>query len=110
MGGMLAPSFEMPVGSKSMSPHEDGIIEGGTIPGMGPMIAVRTDEAAFAEDGLMGSRPIRRNMYRGGMNMGPSMGPMVERYTPAGGGYLSGMGGNNGQPSAMQPITITKLE
>jgi hypothetical protein len=113
MGGMMAPSFEMPVGSYAVSPHQDGMIEGGTIPGMGPMIAVRTDQAAFAADGLMadglmGGRPIRRNMYRGGMNMSP-MGPMVQQYTPASGGYLSGMGGN-GQPSAMQPITITKLE
>uniref|UniRef100_A0A6C0BI39 DNA-directed RNA polymerase n=1 Tax=viral metagenome TaxID=1070528 RepID=A0A6C0BI39_9ZZZZ len=113
MGGMMAPDFGMPVGSYAASPHQDGVVEGGTIPGMGPMIAVRTDKAAFEEDGLMadglmGGRPIRRNMYRGGMNMGP-MGPMVQQYTPASGGYLSAMGGN-GQPSAMQPITITKLE
>ena len=112
-GGMMAPSFEMPVGSYAVSPHQDGMIEGGTIPGMGPMIAVRTDEAAFAADGLMGGRPIRRNMYRGGMNMGPMgpMSPMVQQYTPASGGYLSAMSGNNGGPSnVMQPITITKLE
>jgi hypothetical protein len=116
MGGMMAPDFGMPVGSYAESPHQDGMIEGGTVPGMGPMIAVRTDKAAFEEDGIpmggtMGGRPIRRNMYRGGMNMGPMgpMGPMVERYTPASGGYLSAMGGN-GQPSVMQPITITKLE
>jgi hypothetical protein len=89
------------------------MIEGGTIPGMGPMIAVRTDDAAFAADGLMGGRPIRRNMYRGGMNMGPSMGPTVERYTPASGGYLSAMGGSNGGQTTANPsvtVTVNKLE
>jgi hypothetical protein len=111
-GGIMAPSFEMPIGSKRMSPHEDGIVEGGTIPGMGPMIAVRTDQAAFEEEGLLGGRPIRRNMYHGGMNaMGPSMGPMVDRYTPAGGSYLSAMGGN-GTSSTNPAVTVTvnKLE
>ena len=116
MGGMMAPSFEMPVGSYAVSPHQDGMIEGGTVPGMGPIIAVRTDDESFAADGLMGGRPIRRNMYRGGMNMGPmgqSMGPMVERYTPASGGYLSGMGGSNGGQSSTNPavtVTVNKLE
>ena len=116
MGGMMAPSFEMPVGSYSASPHQDGMIEGGTVPGMGPIIAVRTDDESFVADGLMGGRPIRRNMYRGGMNMGqmgPSMGPMVDRYTPASGGYLSAMGGNNGGQSSTNPavtVTVNKLE
>jgi hypothetical protein len=114
MGGMMAPDFGMPVGSKTH--YEDGMIEGGTVPGMGPIIAVRTDQAAFEEEGLLGGRPIRRNMYRGGMNMGPmgqSMGPMVERYTPASGGYLSAMGGNNGGQSSTNSavtVTVNKLE
>jgi hypothetical protein len=108
MGGMPAPDFGMPVTRNS---QEDGVIQGGRIPGMGPMIAVRTDVEAFERDGIsiggpMGGRPIRRNMYRGEMNASP-MGPMVQQYTPASGGYLSAVGGQSG---GMQSITITKLE
>jgi hypothetical protein len=110
-GGLRLPNLESS-DINGMS-QEDGIIEGGMVPGMGPIIAVRTDHEAFERDGIsvggpMGGRPIRRNMYRGGMNMNP-MGPMVQQYTPASGGYLSAAGGNGGQSGGM-PITITKLE
>ena len=96
MGGMPAPDLA-----------GDGFLRGPTVPGMGPLIAVRTDQAAFEQDGIMldgGTRPIRRNYYRA------PMGPTVERYTPqAGGNFLSAMGGGPTAP-ASQTVTVNKLE
>jgi hypothetical protein len=108
-GGLAAPDFASSVTRNGSL--DDEVIKGGTIPGMGPMIAVRTDMEAFERDGIsmggpMGGRPIRRNMYRGEMNASP-MRPMVQQYTPASGGYLSAVGAQSG---GMQSITITKLE
>jgi DNA-directed RNA polymerase II subunit RPB2 len=100
MGGMLAPAFSSPIG--------DGLMRGASVPGMGPLIAVRTDQEAFMRDGLVpdgGTRPIRRNYYR-------APGPAVERYTPQGGGgnFLSAMGGSDGMGGAPSTVTVTKLE
>jgi hypothetical protein len=90
----------------------EGIVRGPTIPGMGPLIAVRTDVDAFAREGLGldgGTRPIRRNYYRG--NMGGPMGPSVDRYTPQGGGqFLSAMNGGADSPGVQQTLTVNKLE
>jgi len=109
------PSVPMGQGParRALTPYDEGIIEGGMIPGMGPMIAVRTDMEAFERDGIMpmqGSRPIRRNMYRGSMgSMGSPMGPMTERYTPSG-GYLSAMSGGSSPTSPSMTVTVNKLE
>jgi hypothetical protein len=89
----------------------DGIVRGATAPGMGPLIAVRTDMDAFARDGIIldgGNRQIRRNYYRGTSPMGPA----VERYTPqAGGGqFLSAMSGGAESPGIQQTVTVNKLE
>lgn len=84
------------------------------MPGMGPMIAVRTDMEAFERDGIMpmqGNRQIRRNMYRSSMgpSMGSPMGPMTERYAPSG-GYLSAMGGGSSPTNPAMTVTVNKLE
>jgi len=96
MGGMPLPSL---VG--------EGPVRGPTVPGMGPLIAVRTDMDAFARDGIMldgGTRPIRRNYYS-------TPGPAVERYTPQGGGqFLSAMNGGADAPGVQQTVKVTKLE
>lgn len=96
IGGLPAPDFA------------DGVLRGPTVPGMGPLIAVRTDEAAFAQDGIMldgGTRPIRRNYYR-------TPGPAVPSYTPqaGGGNFLSAMGGGPDAPGVQQTVTVNKLE
>jgi hypothetical protein len=106
MGGM-----QLPFGDGTMS--GEGLVRGPTIPGMGPLIAVRTDMDAFAREGLGldgSTRPIRRNYYRG--NMGGPMGPSVERYTPqAGGGqFLSAIGGGPDAPGVPQTVKVNKLE
>ena len=95
MGGMPIPALE-----------GDGLVRGPTAPGMGPLIAVRTDHEAFARDGLGldgGTRPIRRNYH--------TPGPAVGRYTPqtGGGNFLSAMGGSEASPG-QQTVTVTKLE
>ena len=95
MGGMPIPDLA-----------GDGLLRGSNVPGMGPLIAVRTDVDAFAQDGIMldgGTRPIRRNYYR-------APGPAVERYTPQGGGgnFISAMGGSDA--SVSHTVTVTKLE
>jgi len=107
IGGLPSPNFASMVG--------EGVLGGSTLPGMGPMIAVRTDADAFAQDGIMldgATRPIRRNYYRGPSAMGGPMGPAVERYAPAmggGGNFLSAMSGSpNGGPPAT--VTVNKLE
>jgi hypothetical protein len=96
VGGLPAPNLA-----------GDGLIRGPSVPGMGPMIAVRTDADAFAQDGLMemgGSRAIRRNYYR-------TPGPAVNRYTPqAGGNFLSALGGGPDGAPITQTVTVTKLE
>jgi hypothetical protein len=103
MGGMPPPALENTISG-------EGIVPGPTTPGGGPVIAVRTDSEAMMMDGIMPGgfgmgRQVRRNPFRGGMNMGPMM-PMTSRYTPMDGG------GSGGMPSSAPsgPITITKLE
>jgi len=103
MGGMMG-GLPLPFGE----PSREGLVRGPTVPGMGPLIAVRTDMDAFAQDGIMldgGTRPIRRNYYS-------APGPAVERYTPqAGGGqFLSAMNGGAESPGVQQTVKVTKLE
>jgi hypothetical protein len=91
--------------------ENEGLTRGPQVPGMGPIIAVRTDAEAMMADGIMpggfnmGRQP-RRSGYRGfgGMNMGPMM-PSVSRYTP-----MEGGGAMPSSVSSGAPITITKLE
>jgi hypothetical protein len=105
----------------------EGVIGGSTIPGVGPMIAVRTDRDAFESDGIYlegGNRPIRRNAYRNQMmhmphmpqlphvahmpqiqRMGTPMSAMMERFSP-----MSGAQSGQGSPLAGQTVTVNKLE
>jgi hypothetical protein len=101
-GGMMG-GLPLPFGE----PSREGLVRGPTVPGMGPLIAVRTDMDAFAQDGIQldgGTRPIRRNYYS-------APGPAVERYTPqAGGGqFLSAIGGAE-SPGVVQTVKVNKLE
>jgi hypothetical protein len=70
--------------------------------GLGPFIAIRTDDEAMAADGLLSgfSRIPRRAPYRNmGMMQSPmqsSMQPTMQRYTPS------------GSPSDV--VRVTKLE
>jgi hypothetical protein len=106
VGGLPLPNLQ------GTPAPRDGLIQGGTAPGMGPLIAVRTDMDAFARDGIMlegGTRPLRRNYYRG--PMGAPMGPAVQGYTPQGGGqFLSAIGGGPDAPGVPQTVTVNKLE
>ena len=87
-------------------------VRGASIPGAGPMIAVRTDRDAFESDGIYlegGNRPIRRNVYRNPMGqmgqmqrMGTPMSAMMERFAPM-------EGGQGGQGSS-HTVTVVKLE
>jgi hypothetical protein len=103
-GGMMG-GMPTPFGDGTMT--GDGLVRGPTVPGMGPLIAVRTDMDAFARDGIVldgGTRPIRRNYYS-------APGPAVERYTPqAGGQFLSAMNGGAESPGVQQTVKVTKLE
>jgi hypothetical protein len=105
IGGMPLPSAFGPGGTPQMS--GEGLVRGPAVPGMGPLIAVRTDMDAFARDGIMldgGTRPIRRNYYS-------APGPAVDRYTPqAGGQFLSAMNGGADAPGVQQTVKVTKLE
>jgi len=106
-GGMAIPDFAGTSGSE--------MIGGASIPGAGPMIAVRTDRDAFERDGIYlegGNRPIRRNVYRNPMGqmgqmqrMGTPMSAIMERFAPMEGGQ----GGHGGQGSS-QTVTVVKLE
>lgn len=88
----------------------EGVVSGAAVPGMGPIITVRTDPEAMFADGIMSppmGRSIRRSSYRYGGGMSPmnqmgSMGPMMNRYTP------SEQGGGMTNPSAA--VVVTKLE
>jgi DNA-directed RNA polymerase II subunit RPB2 len=88
----------------------DGMVMGPSVPGLGPIITVRTDAGAMMADGIMPapmSRPIRRNPFRmNGMDaMGGPMGPRMERYMP------SSMGeGGGGHSMSNAPVRVTKLE
>jgi hypothetical protein len=108
-GGMQAPD---------MAGTSGEFIRGASIPGAGPMIAVRTDRDAFESDGLYlegGNRPIRRNVYRNPMGqmghmshmpqmqrMGTPMSAIMERFAP--------MAGGQGSPQSSQTVTVVKLE
>jgi hypothetical protein len=105
VGGMPLPSM-----TNIITPDEgEGIVNGPSVPGTGPVISIRTDPEAMMNDGIpvfggvgMG-RQVRRNPYRsmGGMNQ---MMPATPRYTPMEGG------GATASPSSNTPIRITKLE
>lgn len=108
-GGLLPPSLTDVVGG-------EGIVRGPSVPTAGPVIAIRTDEEAFAMDGIInemgGMRPIRRNPFR---TMGGTMGPVMSRYTPSmgGGGGNGGNGGGGGgftNVSHSAPLRVNKLE
>ena len=102
-GGLTPPSLQSSI-------LGDGPIPGPSVPGGGPIIAVRTDQEAMMMDGLMnpmGGRPLRRGFGRmgGGMGgMGPMM-PITPRYNP-----MEVGGGGGGMSSSHAPITITKME
>jgi DNA-directed RNA polymerase II subunit RPB2 len=107
-GGLPIPSLTDVVGG-------EGLVNGPSVPAAGPVIAIRTDEEAFAMDGIMrdmgGMRPIRRNPFR---SMGGMMGPAVPRYTPSMGGGGAGANPNGGagfaSVSHSSPLRVTKLE
>jgi hypothetical protein len=106
-GGLPIPSLTDVVGG-------EGLVKGPSVPAAGPVIAIRTDEEAFAMDGIMrdmgGMRPIRRNPFR---SMGGMMGPAMPRYTPSmGGGAGANPNGGAGFASVSHssPLRVTKLE
>jgi hypothetical protein len=100
----------LPSMTNIITPDEgEGIVNGPSVPGTGPVISIRTDPEAMMNDGIpvfggvgMG-RQVRRNSYRsmGGMNQ---MMPATPRYTPMEGGAAAAA------PSPNMPIRITKLE
>jgi hypothetical protein len=109
VGGLPPPS--MPALINSAAPPQiqgEGFVAGAQVPGMGPVITVRTDAEAMMADGIMpggfnmGRQPRRNFRSFGGMS--PMM-PAAPRYTP--------MEGGNGMPvpsGPNVPVTITKLE
>jgi hypothetical protein len=117
-GGLPPPSLSNIVaiegqgeqGQMQQHGQGEGIINGPSVPGTGPVITVRTDPEAMMMDGLappqlggMGGRQIRRMPFRGfSNNIGGSMEPMTARYTPSDQQQTSS--------SAHVPIRITKLE
>ena len=67
----------------------EGIVKGPTVPGMGPMISIRTDPEAMLQEGLGDfGRPIRRNMQGMQSMQGGNPMPIVQRFTPMEGGVL----------------------
>jgi len=113
LGGMPPPSF-----TNTISIGE-GVVSGAAVPGIGPIITVRTDPEAMMMDGIMeqpAGRSIRRNPYRFGGSAGnsmsgmspmmnPMMGPIMNRYTPA-----SMDNGGSGHISSSASVRVTKLE
>jgi hypothetical protein len=108
-GGLPIPSLTDGVGG-------EGVVRGPSVPTAGPVIAIRTDEEAFAMDGIMrdmgGMRPIRRNPFR---SMGGMIAPAMPRYTPSmggGGGIGSQSSGGAGfaNVSHSAPVRVNKLE
>lgn len=111
-GGLPPPSLTDVIGG-------EGIVRGPAVPTVGPVIAIRTDEEAFAMDGIVnemgGMRPIRRNPFR---TMGGTMGPVMPRYTPSMGGGNGGGNGSSGNGgggvftnvSHSAPLRVNKLE
>jgi DNA-directed RNA polymerase II subunit RPB2 len=111
IGGMPIPSM-----SNTISLNEnEGIVNGPSVPGTGPVISVRTDPEAMMNDGIpvFGGfgigRQVRRNPYRsmGGMGGMGGMGQMIPsnpRYTPMEGGSAPSSSSSN------VPLRITKLE
>ena len=82
MGMNQAPQTEMTGGF-------EGIVKGPTVPGMGPMISIRTDPEAMLQEGLGDfGRPIRRNMQGMQSMQGGNPMPIVQRFTPMEGGVL----------------------
>ncbi len=80
IGGLLPPNLSTTINTV----NDTTILGTNSTPGMGPIIAVNTDEAAFIRDGLGdfggGNRPIRRNPFK---STNPSMIPSTPRYTPS---------------------------
>jgi DNA-directed RNA polymerase II subunit RPB2 len=107
-GGLPVPSLTDVVGG-------EGVVRGPSVPNAaGPVIAIRTDEEAFAMDGIMsdmgGMRPIRRNPFR---SMGGMMAPSMPRYVPSMGGGAGAQpagGAGLGAVSHSTPLRVTKLE
>lgn len=107
-GGLPIPSLTDVIGG-------EGVVKGPAVPTAGPVIAIRTDEEAFAMDGIMrdmgGMRPIRRNPFR---SMGGMMAPAMPRYTPSMGGGGAGGNPNGGagfaSVSHSAPLRVNKLE
>lgn len=102
-GGLPVPSLTDVVGG-------EGVVRGPSVPSAGPVIAIRTDEEAFAMDGIMpdmgGMRPIRRNPFR---SMGGMMAPSMPRYVPSMGGG-AGAQPAGGAVSHSAPVRVNKLE
>jgi DNA-directed RNA polymerase II subunit RPB2 len=113
IGGMPPPSFPNMVNTGERQNFinkldQDGVVSGATVPGSGPVIAIRTDAEAMMADGIMPNgfggmgRQVRRSRNFGNNGM---MAPMMPRYTPMEGG--SGPSMPSGPHTS---ITITKLE
>ena len=49
---------------------QEGLVAGPSVPGLGPLISVRTDSEAMMMEGLVPGRQIRRNPFKipGGAN------------------------------------------
>ena len=125
IGGLPAPSLAASI------PMGEGQVAGAPMPGMGPVITVRTDASAMMADGILpgpmgNGRAVRRNHFRYGgggmmdsgmMNGGmmnihrmdsmdsmDSMGPMM----PRGSGFGSASPGPPAQHIA--PVFVNKME
>ncbi len=106
VGGMPLPSMPAIItpGERPQLLEDEGLMTGPQVPGGGPVITVRTDDAAMMADGIMPNiRQPRRNPFRGGQMM-----PTVQRYTPMEGGMPSGI--TMPSSTSHNQITITKLE
>jgi len=124
MGGLLAPSLATTL------PMKEGQIAGAPMPGMGPVITVRTDAGAMMADGILpgpmgNGRAVRRNNFRygggimdGGMMNGgmmnihrmdamDSMGSMGSMMPLGGAGGGAGAGP---APSNNMPVFVNKME
>lgn len=101
IGGMQLPSLE----DNTISSSGDGIVDGPSVPGIGPVITIRTDPEAMMNDGIQmignnTGRQIRRNQYRN-YNVNAIQSPNAPNASMDGGRPMHSMG---------QIITINKLE
>jgi len=123
MGGLLAPSLATTL------PMKDEQIAGAPMPGMGPVITVRTDAGAMMADGILpgpmgNGRAVRRNNFRygggimdGGMMNGgmmsihrmDAMDSMDSMMMPRGSGF--GVPSPAGPPAQHNaPVFVNKME